>query len=91
MFEHSEAGFASILQDPILWAPLDIGLSNSNQHDQNSFSYPVVKKSTIQLEVNYSNTRLSLNLIYRHLILELNYSLTKTGLFPQNIIFHILQ
>jgi hypothetical protein len=71
IFEHSEAGFASILQDPILWAPLDIGLSSSNHQYQNSFSGPVAKKSTIQLEVNYSNTRLSLNLIYRYLILEL--------------------
>jgi hypothetical protein len=47
MFEHSKADFVSILQDPILWAPLDISLSNSNQQEQNSFSDPVVKKSTI--------------------------------------------
>lgn len=48
-------------------------LSSSNHHDQNSLSSPVVKKSTIQLELNYSNTRLSPNLIYRYLIHELQH------------------
>jgi hypothetical protein len=44
LLELSEAGFASILHDPILWAPLYIGLSSSSHQHQNSFSGLVVKK-----------------------------------------------
>jgi hypothetical protein len=47
MFEHCEAGFASSLQNSILWAPLDIFLPSSSEQDNDSFLDPVVNNQRL--------------------------------------------